>query len=845
MGLTGIYAQAYEAYRAAGWPSIIPVDGKELIVKGVTGRNGRMPEPIDYKKWLLRWADKNAALRFPRSIIGIDVDAYDDKPGATTLAELEERWGPLPPTFRSSARVGDRVSGIRFYRVPGEAEVVTEFPGIEIVQFHHRYAVVWPSIHDKLETQYKWWALDGTPLGRVPQPTEFAELPEAWWDGLRAAAPASGQGSPSSGESQSGAGGTRSTLAALLESPPAGDSGRNNWLTRVAGHLAKIVPWQDGFEALMLSIDSGLAVPYEGTDPGGIKKLATSVWETEQRSGIAEDGEMPSQETGWLASSGAGTLVALTEIGGKGEAPKVEKLVVVSDFDMRVLGKYADATLGTHYRLQIDSARYGEPRYVVEPASLFGEPRRLNPRLASLELNVWPVGGDKGKLEGKPAARLGHYLSSQEAPRLQVAPHLGWHDDAQGFVCDEGVITAEGLDPTGGWMPNPDIRKRAPAVHRYGFDGDAAEALSILREVLTFQDEGVAAVFGAWWAAVLVKAQLRAKASLFPFMAIEATSGTGKTTGFFSLMVELNGAPNLGSLSTAASFRDALASNRSGIVWIDDMDDPTRMYQDIRTATAEQTRSKKGADHFTTVSVDLVAPVLLTGETLPGLSDQTALLDRLIRLDVPPVQGRKSLHGDYPQWDDIVRLKTRHPQLWRFSGHYVQAALRHWPAVEGTWAELRTSSGRHADKLAVLRIGARLLDTMTDTGWHAELVDDWVFNQVKPDGDFLTNRILPELLRDSKMIEWAIGWQPVFVKDGTVWFHPGRVADAWQQKYRNADARTRGFGDAATITRHRQANGATQRALQDTEASDRRGRKPYYALPADLSAQVILKAIGE
>ncbi len=842
--MTGPFDEAVPQYRAAGWPSIIPVDGKELVVKGVTGRQGRMPTELDYKKWLLRYDNKNAALRLPNSVIGIDVDAYGDKPGAQTLAELEERWGPLPPTIRSSARIGDQVSGIRFYRVPGEAEVATEFPGIEIVQYHHRYAVVWPSMHPDLGNRYQWWDATGAILNRVPQPNEFPELPESWWEGLRAAAPASRHGPPSSGESQGGAAAARSTLAALLEAPPDGASGRNNWLTRVAGHLAKIVPWQDGFEALLLAIDSGLAVPYESTDSGGIKKLAVSVWETEQRSAVAEDGELPSQATGWLASSGKGTLIALTEIG---KETKVEKLVPVSDFDMRVLGKYLDEGGGAHYRLAIESAVYGDTRYRVEPARLFGNSQKLSERLRALELNIWPVGGDKGAVQSRnPAGRLGHYLSTQNAPRLQVAPHMGWNDEAGGFVCEEGVITADGLNPSAGWMPDPRIRERDPVAHQYGFEGSAAEAQAILREVLTFQDDTVAAVFGAWWAACLVKAQLRTKASLFPFVAIEATSGTGKTTGFFSLMVELNGASKLGTISTAASRRDAIASNRSGIVWIDDMDDASSTYQDIRTATAEQTRTKKGIDHSTTVSVDLVAPILITGETLPGLADQTALLDRLIRLDVPPVQDRKSLHGDYAQWDDIVKLKAQHHQLWRFAGWYVQAALRHWPAVEGEWSALRTSSGRHADKLAILRIGARLLDLMTETGWHTEYVDEWCNGQAKPEGDFLTNRILPELLREHTL-ESAVGWPPVFVSEGRVWMHPGQVADEWAKRHRHADARTKAFGELGTITRHRQAAGITERGFFNTRRSGDPGgrdRKPYYGVPLDVSAQILERADG-
>lgn len=835
--MTEIYEAAVNVYRAAGWPNVLPTRGKEVRVEGYTGRSGGTPTERDYKIWPIRYSDSNIALRAPSFIIGIDIDAYEGKQGAATLDEWEQRCGALPSTWRSSARVGDKISGIRWFRLPDTQELLTELgPGIEVVQFHHRYGLVWPSVHPDLNTTYLWYGPNGTKASRVPQPTELAELPAAWYGALRQAA-------PSNGESQSGsATGVRSTLAALLESPP-GQGGRNNWLTRVAGHLAKGKLHEDGFGLLLNAVNRGLDDPL---GPDEVAKISRSIWVSEQQHQIAQ-GDAPTQTTGWLVSSGDKLLV-LCEVGQKDAKSQVIK--PCSDFDMRVLGKYSDEDYNTYYRLHVQSAIAGD-RYVIEPAALFGNPRALGPRLRALELNVWPVAGDLGSLQSRnPAGRLGHYLSTQDAPRLQIAPCMGWHDNAEGFVCDEGVITADGLNPLGGWMPDPAIRKREAMLHQYGFEHDWQTAQDVLREVLTFQEDVAAAVAGAWWAACLVKAQLLKTASLFPFLAIEAMSGSGKTEGMLSLLIQLNGATRLGSHQTPASFRDSMAANRSGIVWIDDADDATRYYQDIRTATSEEYRTKKAADNTSTVSVKLVAPVMLTGETLPGLADQRALLDRLVRLDLPPAQDRKSQHGNYPQWDDILALKGRHPELWRLSGWYIQEALRHWPALAGEWKSLRpASAGRHADKLGVLRIGARLLDLLTGTGWHAEIVDDWCGTQTKPEGDYLTNRILPELLRDSQMLRTAVGWQPVWVdEEDIVWWHPGRVSDAWTQKYRNADARTKAFGDVDTLTRHRQAMGIDRqdRRLFDVHShkAQKRDRKPYYPLPEDVSRYVIGLAEG-
>ena len=125
--------------------------------------------------------------------IGIDVDAYDAKTGGRTLKEAESRWGPLPPTYRSSSRIDDDVSGIRVFKVPVGVlfRGMIAFPelgigDIEIIQPHHRVVIAWPSIHPKTGQQYRWFGPDGTllPEGQVPRVEDLAELPEAWVTGL-------------------------------------------------------------------------------------------------------------------------------------------------------------------------------------------------------------------------------------------------------------------------------------------------------------------------------------------------------------------------------------------------------------------------------------------------------------------------------------------------------------------------------------------------------------------------------------------------------------------------------------------------------------------------------------
>lgn len=182
----GPYGEGVAQYAQAGWSGIIPIrkHTKVPALKDVTGYTGHQLTPeesIEYAK--ARYLSScNLGLRLPKGVIGVDVDDYDNKVGATTLARLEEELGPLPQTFYSSAR-GSGISGIRLYRVPPELEFEHVFgPDIEALRFEHRFAVVYPSVHPKTGTTYTWYNPNGTLLGGVPSPDDIATLPQAWVD---------------------------------------------------------------------------------------------------------------------------------------------------------------------------------------------------------------------------------------------------------------------------------------------------------------------------------------------------------------------------------------------------------------------------------------------------------------------------------------------------------------------------------------------------------------------------------------------------------------------------------------------------------------------------------------
>lgn len=216
------YKHAVADYAQAGWPGIIPVPPttKSPPPSGYTGAEGRDTDPLQLVRFATEYPHYAVALRMPMftdapgsgwAVIGIDVDQYAKtstlpdgttktvhKRGAETLAVHEQQWGPLPPTWTSTARgsaEGPGVSAIRFYRVPAQryATVLAtpETSDVEIIQHHHRYAVVWPSRH-KDAGVYCWYDPQGRPSPAPPKPVELPELPATWVTGLAEGASAAG-----------------------------------------------------------------------------------------------------------------------------------------------------------------------------------------------------------------------------------------------------------------------------------------------------------------------------------------------------------------------------------------------------------------------------------------------------------------------------------------------------------------------------------------------------------------------------------------------------------------------------------------------------------------------------
>ena len=157
-----------------------------LLVSGFTGRDGREPSSADIQYMIEEHPDANIGVRLPKGVLGLDVDAYGDKNGDKTIAELEERLGPLPPTYSTTSRGEDQPSRIYLFQVPPDLTWRDDLAGVDLIHEHLRYIVVEPSKHPDTGERYRWYGPDSKRLRSIPHSTDPTRLPESWVDHLSA-----------------------------------------------------------------------------------------------------------------------------------------------------------------------------------------------------------------------------------------------------------------------------------------------------------------------------------------------------------------------------------------------------------------------------------------------------------------------------------------------------------------------------------------------------------------------------------------------------------------------------------------------------------------------------------
>lgn len=740
-----------------------------------------------------------------------------------------------------------------------------------------------PSVHESGHV-YKW----EKPL------TEAAYAPPELLDGTyRKQAPVTPGGPGATATRTAVSGVTRSMLSALLQNPPGGEgSGRNDWLARVAGHYAKT--YHNTHDLYLTHCQAANSMMSEPLDDKEFEKTVDSVWkgEHERNPQRALDADC-----GWLQDGG---WVIMTQVVHKSQDDnRSYELAPYSNFNMRAKGVMVNDDGQRTYWVELLVKRPNgttEVRDTVLPAKTSGDERALKSWLASFGVSVLSPANLFPK-EGSPGLRLQRYLESQNPPQVKITAALGWDEEilggAGGFVTHDGVITATETLTTeqSGVRANPVLLSGGVAPHQYGFENDGIEAKRVLREVMSFHEDRLTSVFGAWWAACLVKPQLEDNSSLFPFVAIEAPSESGKTNGYFDMMVQLNGNTRGESQSTKAALRDMAAAHRNGIVWIDDMDDPANLMELLRAATSGGTITKMGEDRTSVKNAKIVAPIVISGEQL-GMNSQKALLDRAITIHATSPTHRMSLHDPTrPQWDDVLTVREQYPHgLSEVAGWLVQDALSVVDQVLACLKQGRRGvTGRAGDKIAILRAGARLLDYLmarndeeiesawSGTGHVAGQVESWVEGEAGTDyhaqDNALTLTIIPWALRHFDYPDAAYAkphpdatHTPVFIRnpngmfrtvqqilgepvtgDGgpEIWYSVPLLAEAWERhKHGRVDKRTesadalKGQADALKMT----LGGSAGRQVKIKNGN---GAKSFYrVIRGDMVRRLVARAEG-
>jgi hypothetical protein len=181
MTTTAPYRETAHDYLRSGlgYPFPLPYGRKSPPPVGYTGYAGRPISGADAQTWIdSGHGSGNIGLHLDETVLGIDVDLYEGKPGAATMRDHVDRLGDLPPTYKSTSRTDG--SGIFFFRVPpGRRWASVLGRGVELTHRAARYPMVWPSIHPEGRV-VRWIGPDGQPFDGMPNVADLPDLPPAW-----------------------------------------------------------------------------------------------------------------------------------------------------------------------------------------------------------------------------------------------------------------------------------------------------------------------------------------------------------------------------------------------------------------------------------------------------------------------------------------------------------------------------------------------------------------------------------------------------------------------------------------------------------------------------------------
>ena len=535
--------------------------------------------------------------------------------------------------------------------------------------------------------------------------------------------------------------GARSDLASLLSNPPRGEGGRNDWLVRVAGHLAPGIEHEDGWLALVRYINSGLDDPLPAQE---VYRTVAKMWRSDK---AKRQAEITTGKVQPWSIQGRDLYYKKSSVDMLWLHPAPE-----------VIEKRRDSSGDPSWKL-----RNGNLTCVLRPADIFNGPK-LQMVLAKADIQI----SASAVAAGENGNALVAWLDAQPVDVIEEYPWWGWNDGYGWVGLDEQAAGPEAHQPVIGDLDRPDLIEQLP----------------------TWQEAEVAAVFCAWVALQAVKGRINEV--IESNLVLRGSSGSGKTQGLFSFGARLTGSKR-SAISTVPTLRDHLASHRNGIVVIDDksdLDSSTAVLELYRlSTTSEAQQLKRQTNHgWVDHSVPLVGSLLVSGEALLNLANDRALRDRSIILEVAPAAGRRSLRDpNKAQWVDIQAVFAElggmdEAVAHQLAGPFIRRCLA---AVDEVGEPTLPDSGdRVTIKLSLLRKGAEIWQAAypgsrcDDGRTVVEAVDSWIGQQAgSSDWRSLTlvNRVLPDLA-----VNFGSHWEIMKLDDdGHLVVHLPRLSQEW------------------------------------------------------------------
>ncbi len=553
-----------------------------------------------------------------------------------------------------------------------------------------------------------------------------------------------------------------SQLSNLLAQPPR-EGQRNDWLTKVAGHLVPIIPWEDGYLQLINTINKSLDEPLPAQEVGA---TVGTLWSRHHgATGGPVDHDLPTAHED-------GKIYLWHGVGKRAE----KRLWMEPEPDLRRRMRDGSGSL----LWEIESEGHS---VVLRPQDVHNS-QRLSSALGGIDVLVYPrAAGNQPH-----GAMFQKWLQAQPVETVDYVEHWGWSDHLGQWVGLEG--TAQGPEqyrPLIGEVDRPDIIEKIP----------------------TWQEDEIAAVFCAWVALQAVKG--RVPVGLEPNMVLQGAAGSGKTRGIFAFGARLTGSVRKSS-GTIATIRDRLAGHRNGIVVIDDHttleQGSPRLLELYRvSASSEAITLKRSTGHgWEDQAVRLVGSVLASGESLVGLSNDRALRDRSVVLEVPPTADRMSLYDPkVPQWEDLLATFAALGGSDESTAHEVAGPfIRRMLAAADEIVPPANIGNRVKTKLELLMYGAELWQTAYPNSYTYEgylltdVVNDWALRQSSEatwQDTTLIQRILPHAADPMSGAAHAVKID----EDGRLCIHPQRLSRWWSQTH--SDARNRELASVGNIRR--------------------------------------------